>query len=60
MPDVHAHAASAPNSPAKREVMDEELDRMGREQPVAEVKKLRTGIRADRDSSGNELCWRLA
>ena len=30
---------------------------MSREQLSAEVRKLRAGIRAHRDSTGNELCW---
>jgi hypothetical protein len=37
--------------------MDEDLDGLGREQLLAEVKRLRAGIRAHRDSSGHELCW---
>jgi hypothetical protein len=37
--------------------MDGDLDGLSREQLVAEVKRLRAGIRAHRDSSGNELCW---
>lgn len=37
--------------------MDNDLDSMSREQLVAEVKKLRAGIRRHRDSSGHELCW---
>ena len=37
--------------------MDEDVDLMLREQLIAEVKKLRNGIRAHRDSSGQELCW---
>jgi hypothetical protein len=37
--------------------MDEDLDRMTREELAAEVKKLRQGVRAHRDSTGNELCW---
>lgn len=37
--------------------MDEDLDRMSREELVAEVRKLRQGIRTHRDSTGNELCW---
>lgn len=37
--------------------MDEELDALSREQLVAEVRKLRAGIRAHRDSSGQDLCW---
>ena len=36
---------------------DEDLDGMSREQLVAEVKRLRAGIREHRDSSGQDLCW---
>jgi hypothetical protein len=38
-------------------MIDSDLDAMSREQLLAEVKKLRAGIRAHRDSSGHELCW---
>jgi hypothetical protein len=37
--------------------MDEDLERMSREQLVGEVKKLRQGIREHRDSTRHELCW---
>ncbi|PYQ49603.1 MAG: hypothetical protein DMF59_13090 [Acidobacteria bacterium] len=37
--------------------MDEDLDRMSREDLIAEAKKLRKGIRKHRDSTGHELCW---
>jgi hypothetical protein len=37
--------------------MDEDLDRMSREDLVAEVRKLRRAIREHRDSSTHELCW---
>jgi hypothetical protein len=37
--------------------MDEDLAGMSKEELVAEVKKLRTGIREHRDSSEHELCW---
>ena len=37
--------------------MDDDLDSMSRDELVAEVRRLRAGIRAHRDSSGNELCW---
>jgi hypothetical protein len=37
--------------------MDEDLDALTREQLIAEVKRLRTGIRGHRDSSGHDLCW---
>jgi hypothetical protein len=37
--------------------MDEDLDMRSREELITEVKRLRAGIRAHRDSSGQELCW---
>ena len=37
--------------------MDEDIEKMSREQLIAEAKKLRAGIRAHRDGSGQELCW---
>jgi hypothetical protein len=37
--------------------MDEDLERLGRDELVAEVKRLRAGIRTHRDSTGQELCW---
>lgn len=37
--------------------MDDDVEPMTREQLVAEVKRLRQGIRAHRDSSLHELCW---
>lgn len=37
--------------------MDGDLGGMSREQLVAEVLRLRAGIREHRDSSGHELCW---
>lgn len=37
--------------------MDTDVDGMSREQLIAEVRKLRAGIRRHRDSSGQELCW---
>jgi hypothetical protein len=37
--------------------MDEDLADLDREALVEEVKRLRAGIRAHRDSSGQELCW---
>ena len=39
------------------EVPDHDLQSMDRAKLVAEVKRLRIGIRAHRDSSGHELCW---
>ena len=37
--------------------MDTDVDVMSREQLIAEVRKLRAGIREHRDSSAHELCW---
>jgi hypothetical protein len=37
--------------------MDEDLAGMSREALVAEVRRLRAGIRAHRDSTGHDLCW---
>jgi len=37
--------------------MDSDLDAMTRAQLINEVKKLRTGIRTHRDTSGHDLCW---
>jgi hypothetical protein len=37
--------------------MDDDLEGMARQDLVAEVKRLRAGIRAHRDSTGHELCW---
>lgn len=37
--------------------MDEDLETMDRAGLIAEVAKLRAGIREHRDSTGHELCW---
>jgi hypothetical protein len=37
--------------------MDEDLDSLSREQLIAEVKRLRAGIREHRDATGQDLCW---
>jgi len=37
--------------------MDDDLEALDRESLVAEVKRLRAGIREHRDSAGHELCW---
>lgn len=37
--------------------MDSDLEELDREALIAEVKWLRAGIRAHRDSSGHDLCW---
>ncbi len=36
---------------------DIDLNALSPEQLIAEVKKLRNGIREHRDSTGHELCW---
>lgn len=37
--------------------MDADVESMSHDQLAAEVKKLRQGIRAHRDSTLHELCW---
>ena len=37
--------------------MDDDLQAFDRESLIAEVKKLRAGIRAHRDTTGHDLCW---
>ncbi len=37
--------------------MDTDLDDMSRGQLIAEIRRLRAGVRAHRDSSAHELCW---
>jgi hypothetical protein len=37
--------------------MDDDLDAMDRVRLIAEVRKLRHGIRTHRDSAGQDLCW---
>lgn len=37
--------------------MDSDLQEMSREQLVAEIIKLRQGLRAHRDATGHDLCW---
>jgi hypothetical protein len=37
--------------------MDNDIELMSKEQLVAEVKKLRAGIREHRDCSSHDLCW---
>src|SRR5262249_8247403 len=38
-------------------MMDDDLTSLTREDLVAEVMRLREGIRRHRDSTGHELCW---
>jgi len=37
--------------------MDDDLHGLERSALIAEIKRLRAGIRQHRDSSGHELCW---
>jgi hypothetical protein len=37
--------------------MDDDLANLSRDALIAEVRRLRDGIRKHRDSSGQELCW---
>jgi hypothetical protein len=37
--------------------MDEDLEALSREELLVEIRKLRSAIRAHRDSSGQDLCW---
>jgi hypothetical protein len=37
--------------------MDEDLEHLDRDALIAEVKRLRAGVRSHRDSSGHALCW---
>ena len=37
--------------------MDNDLSNLSRDALIAEVRRLRDGIRKHRDSSGQELCW---
>ena len=37
--------------------MDDDLLSMSRDDLIAEVRKLRDGVRRHRDSTGQDLCW---
>jgi len=37
--------------------VDDELDGLSRDELIAEVRRLRAGIREHRDASGHDLCW---
>ena len=37
--------------------MDDDLQALDRESLIAEVKRLRAGIRQHRDATGHDLCW---
>lgn len=46
-----------PHTHRRRTAMDEDLRTMSRDELVAEVMKLRAGIRSHRDASEHDLCW---
>ena len=46
-----------PAFPSGGMMMDDDLDDMDRDALIAEVKRLRAGIRKHRDSTGHDLCW---
>jgi len=37
--------------------MDDDLEAMSRAELIAEARRLRSGIREHRDTSGQDLCW---
>jgi len=37
--------------------MDHDLENLTRDQLIAQVARLRAGIRAHRDATGHEFCW---
>ena len=39
------------------ETLDDDLEQFTRDDLIAEVKRLRGGIRRHRDSTGHDLCW---
>jgi hypothetical protein len=41
----------------QNKTLDNDINEFSKEQLIAEVIKLRTGIREHRDSSGQDLCW---
>jgi hypothetical protein len=62
MPWALAHAAALRagedrRAAPKEDPMDDDLAGMSREQLLDEVKRLRAGIRAHRDSTRHKLCW---
>jgi hypothetical protein len=52
-----AHSRRRGAEPPGEVNVDDDLESMTREQLMAEAKRLRTGIRAHRDSTGHALCW---
>jgi hypothetical protein len=56
---VHRHRGRSTRFTSNLESkhMDDDLANLDRDALVAEVKRLRAGIRRHRDSTGHELCW---
>jgi len=53
-----AMAASAIDRTSKKRAdVDDDLEHLSREELLAEVARLRAGIREHRDSTGHGLCW---
>jgi hypothetical protein len=48
---------TAPRGRSEETDVDDDLDALSRAELIAEVKRLRAGIRDHRDSSLQELCW---
>jgi hypothetical protein len=56
-PPYAIHARRWPLKFDAEATMDGDLEDLSREQLIAEVRRLRHGIREHRDSTGHELCW---
>jgi hypothetical protein len=54
---TEAPARARPRAQFLETIMDDDLETLNREELIREVKRLRAGIRAHRDSSGHDLCW---
>ncbi len=48
---------SPPSVTEKMPDLDDDLERMTREQLIVEARRLRDAIRVHRDSTGQDLCW---
>ena len=55
--DLWEHGSSTVMRPESVIDMDDDLDSLTRDELVAEIVRLRAGIRAHRDSSGHDVCW---
>jgi hypothetical protein len=56
-PSRRSDLSGAPPCADARDPFDADLEAMSRAQLLAEVTRLRAGIRRHRDSSGHDLCW---